>query len=60
MNQLFSRGGKPENQLKIPVADDVEEELVTLYLVARDGEGGTSWTTRNAQIKLPQDAGDEE
>jgi len=60
MNQLFSRGGKPENQLKIPVADDVEEELVTLYLVARDGEGGTSWTTRTGLIELPQDGGEEE
>ena len=60
MNQLFSRGGKPENQLKIPKEEDIEDETVTLYLVARDGEGGTSWTTRTALINAQSGEGESE
>ena len=60
MNELFSRADTAENQLQIPEEEDLEDETVILYLVGRDGNGGTAWTQRTLQVETTEEEKDEE
>lgn len=51
VNEFFSVAVEGENQLKIPALDEGETSRdVSLWLVARDGVGGSAWTQRNVTV----------
>ena len=59
MNAFVTRADIPENQLTVKQEEDRTSDTVTLWIVARDGNGGTAWISRVGEI-LPADAGETE
>ena len=57
MNAFVTRADFPENQLTVKQSEDRDSDIVKLWIVARDGNGGTTWTSRSAQV-VENDAGE--
>lgn len=50
MEQVFSYEGQPDNAWTAPELEDEDTKDITLWVVVRDGRGGTAWLERTARV----------